>query len=203
LQEHHFTTIAHDTIHAKKTDTRASAFLTLTSTLSREDLGSLDKQFKQFIRQLSSHLGYQVAYSAVVELTPTKQKLHYHVCLYEVDYIQMNDLRKMWPWFVFIKSIEKGTNVGLYMAKYLTKDSGWRLPYRKRYRSSRGLLKPLIHTMEEVVNTVLMLIPPNVQKFVRNYFSHHVGEVTETEYDLNNSPNVLYDIQAVLTAWTI
>jgi len=112
-------------------------------------------------------------------------------------------LQRLWGNIVWIKSIRSGENVGLYMAKYLTKDNGWRLPFKKRYRLSRSLRSPLVSSIEEVVNLVLSIIPRGIKYWRRTYYSHYMGSVDEFEYDLNNSPNTVADIHVLLKIFVL
>jgi len=187
----------------KKTDTRASAFLTLTSTLHPQALPRLDVRLKQFLRALSDKIGYRAKYAAVVELQPKSGYLHYHLVLFDVPFIPQKEIQDLWGFIVDIRSIPRNENVGLYMAKYLTKDNGWRLPFKKRYRLSRGLRSPLVSNIEEVVNSVLSLLPRGIRYFRRQYYSHYMGTIHEYEYDLNNSPGVIGEIHVILTMYAL
>jgi len=170
-----------DAVNTNITD--RSSFVLLTSPLKITELAKLQSQYKRFLHLLDKKLGYRPKCTSVVELSSTSHTLHMHLVFYDVPYMEKATLEEMWGYFVKLKKLRRGTNVGRYMAKYLSKGD-LKIPYRKRYQQSRGLLEPVVSAVEDVVVLIRTLLPSFLSFYSYSYDSQFVHTVNVEEYNL-------------------
>lgn len=143
-----------------------SKFLTLTFAEDVRDLEVANKEFTGFVRRLNYHFYKErvnkLKYTAVWELTE-KGRIHYHVIFYNLPFVKIDKIVKIWKnGIAHIKAIEEVSNVGQYVAKYMSKPDERYLQEqykgKKRYFSSNGLKKPLEVTEPDLVMDAIIAI---------------------------------------------
>jgi len=182
--------------------TEKSSFMLLTSPLKITELHKLQKRYKNFLHLLDNYVGYSVKKSSVVELSSTSATLHMHVVLFDVPKLDKEKLEEMWGYFVKIKKLRRGTNVGRYMAKYLSKGD-LQIPYRKRYQQSKNLLQPIVTAVEEVVSLVRSLLPSYLPLYNYSYRSFFFHNVDVVEVNLIDYPSIRDKIKYYLTEFAL
>lgn len=150
-----------------------SKFITLTfreNTLDRDDAL---KKFKIFNIYFKRVFGENLKYCGVMERQKKRGKKegnkgswHFHLVVFNSQKLEFRKLKKCWLYgSIDIKKIDSVDNLGLYMAKYLTKDTIQELN-KKAILKSRGLKKPKTVYCE--------LIPDNTIKTYEYEYSYHV-----------------------------
>jgi hypothetical protein len=131
-------------------------FLTLTQADFESNITVSNKYFHRFIIRLNRYLGTDVRYLNIVEFQKKYGTVHYHLALFSMPYVPQSVLAKLWGrGYVWVSKIQPGTNVGTYMSKYMVKDiDDPRLEGEKCYMASKFLSRPLISTIEEIVNLI-------------------------------------------------
>jgi len=131
-----------------------SKFITLT--LNRENENAtreeLIEYFKYFKKQYKKHFKEYFKYLGVIEKQFKRKKkynlenapLHFHLVVFNEKKLDFQTLKKCWPYgSIDIKKIDSVYNLGIYIAKYLTKES---LQLNsKAYFTSRNIKKPIIY----------------------------------------------------------
>lgn len=124
-------------------------FVTLTFKDDIEDLKKANSEFTKFIKRLKRYFGIDIKYAAVPEVQQERfdkygiKVWHYHVIFFNLPYIKSNDLADIWKnGFIKINRIDRVSNVGAYICKYMTKDNK-DLVGQKCYFTSRGLKKSI------------------------------------------------------------
>lgn len=179
-------------------------FLTLTFAKNIIDLDYANNEFKKFIKRLGYEIKGQkysfLKYIAVVEFQE-RGAIHYHVIFFNLPYMEniYDRFRALWMHGSSnIKSVRSVKNIGWYMAKYLTKSgNGDRLEFRKHYFTSKGLKKPDIIWLEEVIDMIKSMLPEEARtnrepiKFSTDY----MGDIERNYYNIKNYPEIMKKIQ--------
>lgn len=146
-------------------------FLTLTFAENLTDLQSCNEEFKRFIRKLKI-VKPDLKYLAVPEFQK-RGAVHYHI-LFNLGYIDQKQLADLWGHgFIKIKNIKDGTNIGLYVSKYIGKDlDDERYFNNKKYFCSRNLDKPMIFYSKDADVNFLGLdsLKPVHEKIFKSYY---------------------------------
>jgi hypothetical protein len=145
-------------------------FLTLTQADFESDITKSNAHLHRFMVRLNRHLSPSikksnkgeaelsdnVRYLAVPEFQKKHGTVHYHLVLFGMPYLNQAKIAQLWGrGYVWINRIHQGSDVGAYMTKYMVKDIGDpRLRGEKCYMASKGLEKPLMSTLVEMVNYV-------------------------------------------------
>lgn len=148
----------------------SSRFVTLTFRENMQDLKKANYEFKKFILRFEYYLGYKLQYTAVVEFQQ-RGAVHYHVIFYNISAkLDLPRCTEIWGHGSFnCKRIDKVKNVGVYMVKYLLKNSqDERFVGQKMYFNSRGLKKP-----QEIKEPDLIA---QLQKSLLNQAPNYVSE---------------------------
>jgi hypothetical protein len=153
-------------------------FITMTFKEEETDLTRCNNLFKCFIKRLEYFLGHNIEYIAVPQIQWKRfnkygvKVWHYHVLLFGMDYLKNSDLRKIWGLgFVRINAIDKITDTGSYVSRYMEKDfEGVLVKNHRRYLISSGLKRPIEMRVENLVE-----LPEISEEF----------EVFHTEYKNN------------------
>lgn len=150
-------------------------FITFTFKENVTDLSTANAVFTNFIKRLNyRYFGTKESIARYV-VVPEFQKrgaVHYHAIFFNLPLIDLkeefktNEFQQQWgQGFIKIKPMNNIPNVGLYMTKYMTKDAtDRRLVGRKKYFSSRHLLKPEVISFEHIAEQMmeyLFTITPN------------------------------------------
>ena len=110
--------------------TRYSKFITLTFAKTTLDRNEAFKMFNQFRKNWLRNFGSKIAYCMVTERQHdrglkenNKGSWHFHLVVFTDKYIRRDLLDKCWPYgWNKIKRVDKVSNLGRYLGKYLTKD---------------------------------------------------------------------------------
>jgi len=167
-----------------------SKFITLTFGENVTDLDTAHYEFKKFVKRLNYAMfdtkKANLRYSVVVEFQK-RGAVHYHIIFYNLPYLKADRLAEIWGnGFVKINKINDVDNVGAYITKYMSKDSGDpRLQGRKSYFNSRGLLLPVEITEKEKVEAVGSALPPETLKYSAEFDNEYLGNIRYRQYNLN------------------
>jgi hypothetical protein len=167
-------------------------FLTLTTTMT--DISKTNKLFNLFIPRMKSRFP-EFRYLAVPEfqkdvdffgkVKPNGGEVHYHL-LCNLRYVKSKELEKIWGiGFINIKRLDKGTNVGAYMSKYLRKDMFDKRMFRKRkFFYSQDLKK----TVEIIGRNAQSFMQGNTAKLVKEktFDNMYTGKVVYKTYKMKD-----------------
>lgn len=117
-------------------------FLTLTFKDHITDLGESNKKFNLFIKRLKYHYP-DLKYLAVPEFTKSG-RVHYHILL-DLQYVKADVLSAIWSHgFIKINRVDKVSNLGVYISKYISKDlMNENTKYKKKFFVSVNCLRPI------------------------------------------------------------
>lgn len=170
-------------------------FITLTfrdtDQFDIRNVKETNDQFKTFIQRLRYHFKKQgcgnFKYLAVIEFQDENKRgaVHYHL-IAQIPYIHHDDLARIWSHgFIGINRIEGVDNIGAYISKYMSKDSGDpRLKGKKNYLPSRGLDQPITAYGSKAENLLKQYKKTKKEVFTDCYDSEHFGNVNYNEYNL-------------------
>ena len=186
------------------------AYLPIFCTFTfREDIRDpkvANRIFSKFIKRLNYkvHDGDKkglLKYVVVTEFQDFSRDgvIHYHVVFFNLPFIWKDDLSAVWDQgFVDIKKIARVSNVGAYISKYMAKHfEDDRLDGKKRYFSSRGLLKPRVIRDQQKANIIIEAIPFVLIVRDREYTSERQGTTNYTQYRLRKRQSLLEAIPAL------
>lgn len=193
-----------------------SSFLTVTFKENLTDYDLAFNYWKRFKQKVEYYYNIKLQYCGVVEFQE-RGAIHFHICLFNVPYMEQNILYELWntivPGGINIKGIKNGEcdNVGAYMTYYMNKDleNGFgqeKYKGRKRYFYSRGLKTADIDTLNlenphdyDVYNELIKMFEDNIvfeytSKFEKKelidnetYIDYETGEIKKAIYE-----NILY-----------
>ncbi|HVB20233.1 MAG TPA: hypothetical protein VNF51_03070 [Candidatus Paceibacterota bacterium] len=124
-------------------------FITFTFAENMQDLKEANHLYSDFIKRFNYALSpegqHHLKYTVVHEIQK-RGAVHYHAVFYNLPFVENDRIAELWTHgFTKTKKIKEGTNIGAYIAKYLTKDeSTARSPGQKRYFSSKLLKRSLV-----------------------------------------------------------
>jgi len=130
--------------------TEFTKMITLTYAETMLDYDQLYMDWKRFVESLKRK-GIKFPYLAITEHQLKRGKregnegsLHVHAILFTNEYIPFKTLKACWGTrgSVHIEKIDKASNKGAYVAKYITKDA--MPPDKKSYRTSRNIKRPTV-----------------------------------------------------------
>lgn len=110
--------------------TEKAKFITLTFKSNIKHHETANPEFKKFIKRLNYFVfkdkKAHLKYTCCVE-RQTRGALHYHVVFYNLPYVKQKDLLKVWQkgnygGSLCVNAIDDVDNVGVYVAKYITKE---------------------------------------------------------------------------------
>jgi hypothetical protein len=141
-------------------------FLTYTFQENVIDVAVANPIFTNYIKRLNYHTYDSGLSSLKYVVVPEFQKrgaVHYHAVFFNLPMInskrefETGEAASLWgQGFIKKKNITEIPNVGLYMTKYMTKDAAdRRLVGKKKYFSSRGLIKPVVVTHEYLIEGIM------------------------------------------------
>ena len=164
-------------------------FVTLTFEDDVEDLKKANSEFTKFIKRLKRYFDIDVKYAAVPEIQKERfckygvKVWHYHVIFFNLPYIKNNKLREIWGnGYVKINRIDRVSNVGAYICKYMTKDNK-ELVGQKCYFTSRGLKKP-VEIKESDRETSLPTSYPADMLIYENTFINDYNTILYKQYNI-------------------
>lgn len=136
--------------------TRYSKFITLTFAEAVLDRDEAYAKFKQFTKDFKKVFGYPLKYVSVIEHQKKRGlkennvgSLHFHLVVFNERKLPYKVLKSIWGKYgsVDVKKIDYSHNLGVYMAKYLTKEA--MEINKKGYTSSRELIHPTIEYLPQ------------------------------------------------------
>lgn len=165
-------------------------FVTLTYANAARGREQLTTDFKAFIRRLNRYLHKNTKYLYVLEQgKKSTKRWHVHCVLFHDAFIPTRDLKALWSHgHVKINAVDSQSNIGLYLVKYLTKET---LALNKKgYIRSQNLIQPKAQrlTVPPVIDSSLA---DYSKKFSRK-FKDAKGievEVSATLYEFNLIPH--------------
>ena len=165
-------------------------FLTLTFEKNETDLDYCNYEFEKFIKRLKYKYD-SFKYLVVVEFQK-RGAVHYHM-LCNLPYIKSKEISDIWGnGFIKINRIDRVSNLGAYVTKYLQKDtSDPRLEKRKCYFTSRSLDKPIEITQKKEIEQVQTALLRNLSPiYETSYNNDYTGKVMYKQYNLETGSNV-------------
>lgn len=167
-------------------------FVTLTFEENIQDLTSANKIYTKFIKRFNYKIFGVKESKLKYTVVPEFQKrgaVHYHVIFYNLPWFDSNLLAEIWnQGFIKIKDISEVDNVGAYMTKYMSKDAlDKRLDGRKRYFSSRKLVRPVMDKNHERMSKLDQILSPYSEKFKTEFKSEYLGLVKYKSFNLSEN----------------
>ncbi|HDZ3301595.1 TPA: hypothetical protein RSU82_002655 [Staphylococcus aureus] len=110
--------------------TEKAKFITLTFKSNIKSHETANPEFMRFVKRLNYFVFKdkiaRLKYTCCVE-RQTRGALHYHVVFYNLPYVKQKDLLKVWQKGKYggslcVNAIDDVDNVGVYVAKYITKE---------------------------------------------------------------------------------
>jgi hypothetical protein len=180
-------------------------FVTLTFREDIRDPKVANRIFSKFVKRLNyaTDKGKKTTlkYVVVTEFQDFSRGgvIHYHVIFFNLAFIWKDDLFAIWDnGIVDIKKIQHVKNVGAYITKYMSKHfEDNRLDGKKRYFSSRGLLKPIEIRDQRKANAVIAAIPRKFVVHEREYTTEQQGVTSYTQYRLKKRKSLVDAIPAL------
>lgn len=141
-------------------------FITYTFKENIKDPTTANDIFTNYIKRLNYQTfntkRSKLKYVSVIEFQK-RGAVHYHVVFFNLPKINQRqeylggNFAELWSeGYVKIKNINHVPNIGVYMTKYLTKQGcDRRLIGRKKYFSSRGLIKPTVITYDHIAGEMM------------------------------------------------
>jgi hypothetical protein len=173
-----------------------SKFLTLTFADEIVDPLEGNKKFTLFIKRLNWLLFKTkksvIKYLAVIEFMPKSKKVHYHVLLFNLPYIEriIDKFNEAWGHGYLLIKAAPDKNVGRYFTKYITKSDDEKLRKKKSFFCSRNLIKPIIIRDELFIARFLWNIPKNIEKYSFIFDNEHTGKTEWTGFNILNYPKI-------------
>lgn len=180
-------------------------FLTFTFSEEIKDVKVANPIFSKFIKRLNYEItGHKETFLKYVAVTEFQDKyergvIHFHVVFFNLKHIWKDKLFEIWEQGIIdITKIQNVSNVGAYVCKYMGKNfEDERLDGKKRYFSSRGLIKPTVIKEEEKVIKILNQIPAQYitkkKEFERKQNNKNIGMIEYTQFLLNKKQS-LFDV---------
>lgn len=171
-------------------------FVTLTFADSTwADLKAANYEIHKFMGRLEYQLKIKVRYVAVPEIQMERWEKygtkvwHFHVYFFGLPYIANHLLRKIWSHgFVRINAIDKKSDVGSYVAKYMQETfTAFNENGMKRFFHSSGLREPEEvrgDSVEDLLCSLELTEECKAYGPVTYINNAYVGAVTYTRYDI-------------------
>jgi hypothetical protein len=170
--------------------------MSLTFKNNVTDIDYANHEYTNFMKRINYHyFGVTkgvTKYLTVIEFQE-RGAVHYHTLYFNLPTINLVQERKtrefanIWGHgFVDIIPVYSN-NVGMYLAKYMTKNIDSRLIGRRRYFSSRGLKKPIIISHEHAAHDIAYELGASGNPvYHNNYRSNITGVTTYAVYELED-----------------
>ncbi len=170
-------------------------FLTLTFTDNIVDIKKANREFSKFIQRFNDFLFKSKKMQLKHVTVPQFQErgaVHYHCVFFNMPYIEKKvytTIRKIWNRGKFIKLEKVYTAQGIfnYLSRYMMKDFlDGRLFSKKRYFSSRSLLRPLILRDDIAIEILMRQIIPQYTTLKHEgvYPSDYCGNIEFKNFEL-------------------
>lgn len=180
-------------------------FLTLTFAEDIKDVEMANYEFTKFIQRLNTFFGFkkvaEIKYVGVIEFQDKNRDgvVHYHIIFFNLPYRKNNKamIENIWTnGFIKLKALYSVKNVGFYLCKYMTKNHyDSRLKNKKTYFTSRGLKKPRVEYIEEMIHELLHMIPSDTLEVERKDVPcGYLAYMDYQRYNLKNYPQKKQDL---------
>lgn len=158
-------------------------FITLTFSDDITTFKDAQTKFRLFKERLDRQLRRSLKYFGVREYQQNG-RVHYHLIYFNMPYIDVGDLKKIWKYGnVNIKTFNNTQNDYKNISKYMMKDFDNRLYKEKRYINSKGLKRPLELRNDFHVNTIQTIVDERWNYSYKN-FNDYIGSYTIKAIDL-------------------
>lgn len=126
-------------------------FLTLTYANAAAGREQVVRDFNAFAKRYKRAFGYSLKYLHTMEQGKNRTKRwHVHAVLFHERFIPVRDLKRTWGHGnVKINAVDDPINIGLYLVKYITKDTV--ALNKKGFISSNNLIKPEVVRSPDVL----------------------------------------------------
>jgi len=202
--------------------------LTLTFEENIIDMKTANYEFTKFIRRLNYETNRienkelkqsNLKYLAVFELQK-RGAIHYHMIFFNLPYIPnvYDKLRDIWGQgrimvggkrkFENIENQTKLKKIIDYFIKYIQKSIlDKTFPNKKKYITSKGLIKPQNHYFEDVIKIIQKQLPEKTLIYKRDgqqeYYDgkakeSFLGWINYFQYDLSAFPKIEKDVEEIL-----
>ena len=162
-------------------------FITLTFKDNFSDIEKANRIFSKFIMRLKYKFP-ELKYLAVIEFQK-RGAVHYHMAS-NLPYIPNKELSELWgQGFVRINEIEKVTNLGAYVCKYLSKDMfDKRMFGQKKYFCSKNCIKPQELFDEDIIHDILAMYGIDEEKdatYKAQFDNEYTGVVKYKQFKIS------------------
>jgi hypothetical protein len=152
------------------------------------------QRLNYFVRHEKKH---SLHYLTVIEFQDENRSgvVHYHTLFFNMRFIDQvyDEIKRVWKHGnTNIKSVRKVKNFSQYMVKYMIKNlKDGRLKGKKKYFTSRGLLKPKVVYDEQQIAIILKQLPETCKIHTASWPSKYCEKITRVIYDLESNPKAL------------
>jgi hypothetical protein len=173
-----------------------SKFLTLTF---RDDVflpKDANPEFKLYMKRLNYRIfktkRSEIKYLATIEFMPDSRKLHYHILIFNLPYLDnfYQVFSEEWhSGFIWIEKVPN-KNIGQYMTKYMTKVDDEKLRGQMSYLRSQALLEPTVILDHKFIAKIFRNLPYEAQVYATAYPSEHHGMTEMKKFSLEKYPGI-------------
>lgn len=180
-----------------------SSFLTITFKENITDYDLAFNYWKRFKQKVEYHYNIKLQYCGVVEFQTKnyqetgRRAIHFHICLFNVGYMEQQKLYEMWnsivPGGINIQGIkdEQCDNMGAYMTYYMNKgftSELWEKEYKgkKRYFYSRGLKDPTVDKLDTNIGQDKYTYKKILEMYENNIVYEYTSEFEKKETKIEN-----------------
>lgn len=169
-------------------------FLTLTTTLT--DIGKTNRLFNLYTQRMKDRFP-EFQYLAVPEfqkdidffgnVKPDGGAVHYHL-LCNLRYVRSKEIAEIWNnGFINIRRVDRASNLGRYICKYLQKDMFDKRMFRKKkYFCSQDLARSLELIQERATFFLEATEKERALALEKTFFNEYSGEVSYKLYYLKD-----------------
>lgn len=184
-------------------------FLTFTFRPDIRDITQANGIFTLFIKRFNYFVSdgvkkHSLLYITVIEFQDKNRDgvIHFHALFFNLPYIDRvyDEVKRVWQWgHVNVKSVRNIKDMGQYMVKYMTKSmQEGRLKGKKKYFTSRSLLKPVVIYESEQVEFILTQLPSESKVGTASWDNKYCKKITRTTYNIQNHPGAIDWIRTLI-----
>jgi len=177
-------------------------FISYTFGKEITDLSQAQKHFTKYIKRFTYAIfktkNSKLKYLGVPEIQKKREQKygvgvwHFHIVYFNLPYIEniYDKIHKIWSHgYTRVKTINDTQHISLYLGKYLTKANfDPRLFGKKKYFTSRGLMRPLKIRDPNIINLIMDNIE-NKKKIYENDFKS-IERNQKTHYEVYESDSI-------------
>ncbi len=172
--------------------------VTITFKENRQDIKEANRDFSKFIQRLNYWVtGSKKAslqYLAVIEFQK-RGAIHYHRVFYNLPQVKCDKNKFISLWGlgsqIDIRPIGEVSDIGGYVSKYMTKDSGdERLIGEKSYFCSQGLKQPFEIKNLETIVFILSFLDEDEAYFEKTFPSDFQGDIDLKLFNLSETKSL-------------